>query len=77
VTIVLVDHDMNLMLSLCDHLYVLDFGSVIASGTPEEIRTDEKVTSAYLGAAPDAAASTAATSAASATGPVHAPAQAS
>jgi len=44
-----VDHDMNLMLGLCDELYVLDFGSVIASGTPEQVRANEKVIGAYLG----------------------------
>jgi ABC-type branched-subunit amino acid transport system ATPase component/branched-subunit amino acid ABC-type transport system permease component len=50
VTILLVDHDMNLMLNLCDRLYVLDFGAVIASGTPDEVRRDDKVARAYLGA---------------------------
>jgi ABC-type branched-subunit amino acid transport system ATPase component/branched-subunit amino acid ABC-type transport system permease component len=49
VSMLLVDHDMNLMLGLCDVLYVLDFGSVIASGTPEQVRADEKVIGAYLG----------------------------
>ena len=49
VSMLLVDHDMNLMLGLCDALYVLDFGSVIASGTPEQVRANEKVISAYLG----------------------------
>jgi ABC-type branched-subunit amino acid transport system ATPase component/branched-subunit amino acid ABC-type transport system permease component len=49
VSMLLVDHDMNLMLGLCDVLYVLDFGSVIASGTPEEVRANERVISAYLG----------------------------
>jgi ABC-type branched-subunit amino acid transport system ATPase component/branched-subunit amino acid ABC-type transport system permease component len=49
VSMLLVDHDMNLMLGLCDVLYVLDFGSVIASGTPEQIRANEKVIGAYLG----------------------------
>jgi ABC-type branched-subunit amino acid transport system ATPase component len=52
VSMLLVDHDMNLMLSLCDSLYVLDFGSVIASGPPAQIRANEKVISAYLGATP-------------------------
>jgi branched-chain amino acid transport system ATP-binding protein len=47
--IVLVEHDMSVVMSCCDHVYVLDFGQVIASGTPEEIRTDPKVTQAYLG----------------------------
>jgi ABC-type branched-subunit amino acid transport system ATPase component/ABC-type branched-subunit amino acid transport system permease subunit len=55
VSMLLVDHDMNLMLGLCDVLYVLDFGSVIASGTPEQIRADEKVIGAYLGTTPASA----------------------
>ncbi len=50
VTILLVDHDMNLVLSLCDSIDVLDFGALIASGTPEQIRTNDEVSRAYLGA---------------------------
>ena len=49
VTILLVDHDMNLVLSLCDHIHVLDFGRQIAAGTPVQIRNDKTVTAAYLG----------------------------
>lgn len=49
ITILLVDHDMGLVLSVCDHLYVLDFGRLIASGPPEAIRTDREVIAAYLG----------------------------
>ena len=49
VTIVLVDHDMGLVLGLCDVIHVLDFGRVIASGTPTEIRDDPRVALAYLG----------------------------
>jgi ABC-type branched-subunit amino acid transport system ATPase component len=45
----LVDHDMGLVLSVCDHVYVLDFGVVIAHGTPDAVRNDERVISAYLG----------------------------
>ena len=50
VTILLVDHDMNLVLNLCDNIEVLDFGSLIATGSPDEIRGNEKVSTAYLGA---------------------------
>jgi branched-chain amino acid transport system ATP-binding protein len=49
VTVLLVDHDMGLVLSVCDQIVVLDFGSVIARGTPEQIRHDEAVVAAYLG----------------------------
>ncbi len=47
----LVDHDMGLVLSVCDHVVVLNFGEVIARGTPEEIRRDHSVIEAYLGQA--------------------------
>ncbi len=50
VTILLVDHDMSLVLNLCDTINVLDFGALIASGTPDQIRTNEQVSTAYLGA---------------------------
>jgi branched-chain amino acid transport system ATP-binding protein len=49
VTVLLVDHDMGLVLSICDEVVVLDFGQVIARGTPAEIRADEAVIGAYLG----------------------------
>jgi ABC-type branched-subunit amino acid transport system ATPase component len=50
VTIVLIDHDMHLVLNLCDSIYVLDFGKVIAHGLPSAIRVDRTVAAAYLGA---------------------------
>ena len=50
VTILLVDHDMSLVLNLCDSIDVLDFGALIATGTPDEIRTNPQVSTAYLGA---------------------------
>jgi ABC-type branched-subunit amino acid transport system ATPase component/ABC-type branched-subunit amino acid transport system permease subunit len=49
ITVVLIDHDMGLVLSLCDWIHVLDFGSVIASGAPAAIRADRAVAEAYLG----------------------------
>ncbi|MDH3022558.1 branched-chain amino acid ABC transporter permease/ATP-binding protein [Gordonia alkanivorans] len=49
VSMVLVDHDMDLVLSLCDRVIVLDLGEVIADGTPDEIRTSPAVVGAYLG----------------------------
>ena len=49
-TIVMVDHDMELVLEVCDRIVVLDLGNRIAIGTPEEVRTDPAVTRAYLGA---------------------------
>jgi len=50
VTILIVDHDMGLVLSLCDEIFVLDFGRLIATGSPAEIRSNPQVASAYLGA---------------------------
>jgi ABC-type branched-subunit amino acid transport system ATPase component len=49
ITILMVDHDMSLVLSLCDRIHVLNFGQIIASGTPAEIRKNRDVAAAYLG----------------------------
>ncbi len=49
ISVFLVDHDMGLVLDVCDYIYVLDFGRIIAEGTPAEIRTDDNVITAYLG----------------------------
>jgi branched-chain amino acid transport system permease protein len=48
-SILLIDHDMGLVLSICDRIVVLEFGSVIADGPPTSIRRDERVVAAYLG----------------------------
>jgi branched-chain amino acid transport system ATP-binding protein len=50
--ILLVEHDVSLVMRVCEHLSVLDFGQVIASGTPEQVRSNEAVLAAYLGTAP-------------------------
>lgn len=47
--VLLIDHDMSLVLEVCQRLYVLDFGKVIATGTPDEIRNNPRVVAAYLG----------------------------
>ena len=47
--VLLVDHDVALVLSICDYVYVLDFGLVIAEGPPASVRSDRAVVDAYLG----------------------------
>jgi branched-chain amino acid transport system ATP-binding protein len=47
--ILLVDHDMGLVLDICDNIVVIEFGQVIGRGTPAEIRKDPNVVAAYLG----------------------------
>jgi branched-chain amino acid transport system ATP-binding protein len=48
-SILLIEHDMPFVMTLCDYLYVLDFGALIAEGAPAQIRVDPVVLDAYLG----------------------------
>ena len=51
--VVLVEHDVSLVMNVCEQVHVLDFGRIIASGTPAEIQQNEAVLAAYLGSGAD------------------------
>ena len=49
ISILLIEHDMDLVMGICERLYVLNFGKIIAKGLPEEIQNNKEVITAYLG----------------------------
>ncbi len=56
ISVLIIEHDMRFIMGLCREIVVLNFGQVIARGTPDEIRANPKVIEAYLGRDPDATA---------------------
>lgn len=48
-TVILIEHDMSLVMKICERIYVLDYGKCIANGNPEEIKNNKQVIKAYLG----------------------------
>ena len=49
--LILIEHDMSLVMQICERMKVIDYGTTIAEGTPEEIQNNERVIKAYLGEA--------------------------
>jgi branched-chain amino acid transport system ATP-binding protein len=48
-TVLLVEHNISIVMGLCDHIVVIDYGCKIAEGSPDEVRKDEHVIRAYFG----------------------------
>ena len=49
VTILMIEHDMELVMGICDYIYVLEYGKLLAEGKPEEVQKNPEVIRAYLG----------------------------
>lgn len=58
-TVLIIEHHMDLIMGLCDRLFVLNFGKALAEGTPEQVQNDPKVVEAYLGTTDDGKGETA------------------